>query len=226
MTLERQGDARVLAHPLAQHALTDLRDVGTDSVTFRRELARLGRVCGCALADAYIDGDPVTVETPLATATGRRLTDDVVFVAILRAAVPFVEGLVEAVPHSRQGALSASRDEEAGRDADGRFPVHVEYVKLPGIRPSDTVVVADPMLATGSTMVAALDAVLDGVSPETTVALSAVSAPEGLQRVTDRFPEVELVTVGVDERLDENGFIVPGLGDAGDRAFGTVGEES
>jgi len=221
MTLEQEGNARVLTSPLAQHALTELRDVETDSTTFRRELVRLGRVCGYALGDAYLDGEPVPVETPLATATGQRVTDDIVFVAVLRAALPFVEGLVDAVPHARQGALSASRDEEAGRDEDGQFPVHVEYVKLPEIRPSDTVVVADPMLATGSTMVAALDAVLDDATPARTIALSVVSAPEGLQRVVDSYPDVELVTVAVDDHLDENGFIVPGLGDAGDRAFGT-----
>jgi uracil phosphoribosyltransferase len=221
MTLDRRGDTRLVAHPLAQHALANLRDVGTDSPAFRHELTRLGRVCGFALAGEYVDTDSVEVQTPLTTTTGQRVTDDVVFVAILRAAVPFVEGLVDAVPRARQGVLSASRDEAAGRNEDGQFPITVRYVNLPEIRPSDTVVVADPMLATGSTMVAALDAVLDGVSPATAVALSAVSAPEGIDRVADRFPDVELVTAGIDDRLDENGFIVPGLGDAGDRAFGT-----
>jgi uracil phosphoribosyltransferase len=222
MTLEQRGNAQVLSHPLARHALADLRNAETDAATFRRELNRLGRVCGYALAPAYFTTTPVEVQTPLATTTGRRVTDDIVFVAVLRAAVPFVEGLVDAVPHARQGVLSASRDEEAGMDADGRFPITVRYVNLPEIRDSDTVVIADPMLATGSTMVAALDGVLEGVSPETTVALSAVSAPEGVDRVAGAFPGVEVVTVSLDDRLDEDGFIVPGLGDAGDRAFGTA----
>jgi uracil phosphoribosyltransferase len=222
MTLERQGDTRVLTHPLAQHALAALRDTETDAATFRRELTRLGRVCGYALAPDYFTTAATEVQTPLATASSQRVTDDVVFIAVLRAAVPFVEGLVDAVPNARQGVLSASRDEEAGMDENGQFPITVRYVNLPDIRDSDTVVVADPMLATGSTMVAALDAVLADVSPETTVVLSAVSAPEGVERVTGAFPDVELVTASVDDRLDENGFIVPGLGDAGDRAFGTA----
>jgi uracil phosphoribosyltransferase len=222
MTLERQGETSVVVHPLAQHALANLRDVETDAATFRRELTRLGRVCGHTLAPAYFDTTAVEVQTPLDTAAGRRVTDDIVFVAILRAALPFVEGLVDAVPHARQGVLSASRDEAAGMNDDGQFPIAVEYVNLPEIRPADTVVVADPMLATGSTMVAALDAVLDGVSPETTLVLSAVSAPEGVERVAGAFPEVQLVTASLDDHLDENGFIVPGLGDAGDRAFGTA----
>ena len=222
MTLEQQGDTRLVAHPLAQQALAELRDVETDPVAFRRALTRLGRVCGYALAAAYFETEPVEVETPLATTTGERLTGDVVFVGVLRAAVPFVEGLVDTVPHARQGVLSASRDEAAGMDDDGRFPISVKYVNLPEIRPADTVVVADPMLATGSTMVAALGAVLDGATPARTVVLSAVSAPEGIGHVADRYPGVELVTVGIDDHLDENGYIVPGLGDAGDRAFGTA----
>ena len=220
--LEQQGNARVLTHPLAQHALAALRNVDTDPVAFRRELTRLGRVCGYTLAAEYFRTETVEVQTPLATTTGERVAGDVVFVAVLRAAVPFVEGLVDTVPHARQGVLSASRDETAGMDEDGRFPISVKYVNLPEIRSSDTVVVADPMLATGSTMVAALDAVLDGTTPATTVVLSAVSAPEGIDRVAGAFPDVDLVTADVDDRLDENGYIVPGLGDAGDRAFGTA----
>jgi uracil phosphoribosyltransferase len=222
MTLERQGDARVLAHPLAQHALAVLRDAETDASTFRHQLSRLGRVCGYALAPEYLETSTVDVQTPLATTDGLRVTDDIVFVAVLRAALPFVEGLVGAVPQARQGVLSASRDEATGMDDSGEFPISVQYVNLPEIHPSDTVVVADPMLATGSTMVAALEAVLDGSDPETTVVLSAVSAPEGIERVADQFADVEIVTASVDDRLDENGFIVPGLGDAGDRAFGTA----
>ena len=222
MTLERHGNARVVVHPLAQHALAVLRDAETDASTFRHRLSRLGRVCGYALAPEFLTTATVDVQTPLATTDGLRVTDDIVFVAVLRAALPFVEGLVDAVPQARQGVLSASRDEAAGMGDSGEFPISVQYVNLPEIHPSDTVVVADPMLATGSTMVAALDAVLDGSSPETTVALSAVSAPEGVKRVADRFTDVEIVTVSLDDHLDEHGFIVPGLGDAGDRAFGTA----
>jgi uracil phosphoribosyltransferase len=96
-------------------------------------------------------------------------------------------------------------------------------VKLPEIRPEDTVIVADPMLATGSTMVAVLDHVLDEADDfEDLFVLSAVSAPAGLVRVSEAVPEADLLTVAIDDHLDEDGFIVPGLGDAGDRAFRTV----
>jgi uracil phosphoribosyltransferase len=221
MTIEHHDDAAVVTHPLAQHHLTDLRSVETDHDAFRRTLVDLGRICGSELIADRLAVDTVDVQTPLTGTTGTRVRDDVVLVTVLRAAIPFVEGLLDTVPGARQGIVSASRDEDAGINADGMFPVTVEYMNLPAIRETDTVIVADPMLATGSTVVTVLDAVLADAAPDEAVVLSAVSAPPGLDRVADQFPAVDLVTVSVDDRLDEDGFIVPGLGDAGDRAFGT-----
>jgi uracil phosphoribosyltransferase len=224
MTIEERDDAAVVTHALAQHTLTELRSVDTDQVAFRKGLVKLGRICGYELIDTRLSTTEVPVQTPLTETTGTRVDglDDVVIVNVLRAATPFVEGLLKAFPAARQGVISASRNEEAGMDEDGEFPIEVEYVKLPDIQPEDTVVVADPMLATGSTMCAVLNAVTaDGPDPAQLVVLSAVSAPTGLRRVGEAFPDAELVTVGVDEELDEEGFIVPGLGDAGDRAFHT-----
>jgi uracil phosphoribosyltransferase len=108
-------------------------------------------------------------------------------------------------------------------DEDGRFPITIDYVKLPAITEKDTVIVADPMLATGSTMSAVLEHVLDSAkgSPQDLFVLSAVSAPDGLLRIDQEFPDADLLTVAIDDHLDENGYIVPGLGDAGDRAFRT-----
>ncbi|WP_340098765.1 uracil phosphoribosyltransferase [Salinibaculum salinum] len=223
MAIEVREHASVVTHALAQHTLTELRSVQTRQTQFRKGLVKLGRICGYEIADARLNTESVPVETPLAETTGERITnlDDVVVVNVLRAATPFVEGLLKAFPESRQGVISASRDEDAGMD-DGEFPIEVQYVKLPEIRPEDTVVVADPMLATGSTMVAVLEELTDGApTPENLFVLSAVSAPQGLDRVSEACPEAELLTVSVDETLDEHGFIVPGLGDAGDRAFGT-----
>ena len=221
MAIERHGDARVIRHALAQDALTTLRDVETDGVAFRDALVRLGRVCGGELADDVLGTETVEVETPLTTTTGERVTGDVVVVTVLRAAVPFVEGMLTALPDARQGMLSASRDETAGMDG-GTFPIDVAYENLPAIGPTDTVVVADPMLATGSTMCAALERVHGAGDPARVLALAAVSAPEGVARVTDEFPETDVVTAAVDDGLNSEGFIVPGLGDAGDRAFRTT----
>lgn len=223
MPIDDRGDAHVITHALAKHTLSELRSNDTDQVAFRNGLVELGRLCGFEIIDGMMDTEYVSITTPLAETTGEVVKglENVVIVNVLRAATPFVEGLVEAFPRARQGVISAGRDEAAGMDDDGRFPITVDYVKLPDIDEDDTVIVADPMLATGSTIVAVLGEVLDVGHPERLVVLSAVSAPPGLDRVGEAFPEADILTVSIDERLDEDGYIVPGVGDAGDRAFGT-----
>ncbi|UPV75651.1 uracil phosphoribosyltransferase [Halorussus limi] len=224
MTIEDRGDAKLVTHALAQDTLSKLRDVETEQVGFRKGLVKLGRICGYEIIDGAMETEYVSIETPLTETTGQRVKglDDVVIINVLRAATPFVEGLLKAFPRAKQGVISAGRNEEAGRDEDGTFPITIDYVKLPEIQEKDTVIVADPMLATGSTMCAVLDEVLnEQPNPEDLFVLSAVSAPEGLLRVGDEFDEADLLTVAIDDELNDEGFIVPGLGDAGDRAFRT-----
>jgi uracil phosphoribosyltransferase len=225
MAIEDRGEAHVITHALATDVLTQLRDVETEQVAFRKGLVRLGRICGYEIIDGAMETEYVAVQTPLTETMGQRVKglDDVVIVNVLRAATPFVEGLLKAFPRARQGVISASRDEEAGMTDDGSFPISIDYVKLPDIRPEDTVIVADPMLATGSTMCAVLERVMEGApNPEHLFVLSAVSAPDGLLRVSEAVPEATLLTVAIDDELDDDGYIVPGLGDAGDRAFRTT----
>lgn len=223
MAIEDRGAAHVITHALAKHQLSELRSDETGQVAFRNGLINLGRLCGYEIIDGMMDTEYVSITTPLAETTGEvvKELDDVVIVNVLRAATPFVEGLVEAFPHARQGVISAGRDEAAGMNEAGEFPITVDYIKLPDINDDDTVIVADPMLATGSTMVAVLEEVFEVGYPERLIVLSAVSAPRGLHRVDEAFSSVDLLTVSIDERLDEDGYIVPGVGDAGDRAFGT-----
>ena len=224
MSIEDREHAAVVTHALAQHTLTELRSVETEQIAFRKGLVRLGRICGYEIIDTYLETEDVAVQTPLTETAGPQIQglDDVVIVNVLRAATPFVEGLLKAFPAARQGVISASRDENAGMDEEGSFPISVEYVKLPEIRPEDTVIIADPMLATGSTLSTVLGHLLDGeADPEQLLVLSAVSAPDGLERIDREFPGAKLVTVSIDDHLNEEGFIVPGLGDAGDRAFRT-----
>ena len=225
MPLEQRGDASLVTHALAKDELSRLREKDTEQVEFRKGLVRLGRLCGYEIIDGRMEAEYVEIETPLTTTMGERVTglDDVVIVNVLRAATPFVEGLLKAFPHARQGVISASRDESAGMDPKGEFPISVDYVKLPDIDPEDTVIVADPMLATGSTMSAVLEHIIDqGAEPERLIVLSAVAAPPGIVRVSESVPEADLLTVAIDDELNEEGFIVPGLGDAGDRAFRTT----
>ena len=223
MTIEDRDDAHLITHALAKDTLSRLRDVETEQVAFRKGLVKLGRICGYEIIDGRMETEYVSIETPLEETMGERVKglEDVVIINILRAATPFVEGLLKAFPRARQGVISASRNEHARKD-DGSFAITVDYVKLPEITEDDTVIVADPMLATGSTMCTVLDHVLENSpEPERFIVLSAVSAPDGLLRVGDSFDEVDLLTVAIDDHLDDDGFIVPGLGDAGDRAFRT-----
>lgn len=224
MPIEDRDDAQLITHALAQDTLSQLRDIETTQVAFRKGLVKLGRICGYEIIDGEMETEYVPVTTPLCDMTGECVTglDDVVIINVLRAATPFVEGLLKAFPAARQGIISAGRDEEAGMDDDGVFPISIDYKKLPTISSEDTVIVADPMLATGSTMCRVLDHVAENQpDPANLFVLSATSAPTGLLRVQEAYPQATLLTVAIDDHLDEDGYIVPGLGDAGDRAFGT-----
>ncbi|WP_424001918.1 uracil phosphoribosyltransferase [Haloarcula salina] len=225
MPIEQRGDASVVTHALAKDELTRIRNVETEQVAFRKGLVRLGRICGYEIIDGRMETEYTEVQTPLTTTMGERVKglDDVVIVNVLRAATPFVEGLLKAFPRARQGVISASRDEEAGMNEDGEFPISVEYVKLPEITEDDTVIVADPMLATGSTMTTVLEYIAsEKTEPENLLVLAAVSAPEGIVRVSEADADADIISVAIDDELDDDGFIVPGLGDAGDRAFRTT----
>ena len=226
MPIEDRDDAYLITHALAKDTLSRLRDIDTEQVAFRKGLVKLGRICGYEIIDGVMDTEYISVETPLTETTGERVQGlgNVVIINVLRAATPFVEGLLKAFPRAKQGVISAGRDEEAGMGDDGSFPITIDYVKLPKISPEDTVIVADPMLATGSTMAAVLEHVLGAAdtTPADLFVLSAVSAPDGLLRIGEEFPEADLLTVAIDDYLDDDGYIIPGLGDAGDRAFGTI----
>ncbi|AUV83689.1 uracil phosphoribosyltransferase [Salinigranum rubrum] len=226
MPIEDRDNAYLITHALAKDTLSRLRDIETEQVAFRKGLVKLGRICGYEIIDGAMETEYVSIETPLQETTGERVKglDDVVIINVLRAATPFVEGLLKAFPRAKQGVISAGRDEEAGMNDAGEFPITIDYVKLPEIRAKDTVIVADPMLATGSTMCAVLDHVLANAveQPTDLFVLSAVSAPDGLLRVDEEYPNADLLTVAIDDYLDDDGYIVPGLGDAGDRAFRTT----
>src|SRR6056297_2786037 len=135
MPIEARDGASLITHALARDTLTRLRDVDTEQVAFRKGLVKLGRICGYEIIDGLMERDSVTVETPLTTTEGERVgeMDDVVIVNVLRAATPFVEGLLKAFPRAKQGVISAGRDEEGGMDSEGRFNISIEYKKMPEI---------------------------------------------------------------------------------------------
>lgn len=206
----------------AQEILTTLRDRKTDRVKFRWGLTRLGMVMGVEIADT-MDCSDVEVETPLGVNAGGVSINDarhVVVISILRAAMPLVEGLLDVFPEARLGVVSASRVEDKHLTPEYDFKIDMPYVRVPAINSSDTLIVADPMLASGSTQIAVLDKLLKRWKPKRVIVASVLAAPLGLEKVHAHHPGVEIFTFSVDEGLDESGYIVPGLGDAGDRVCG------
>lgn len=200
-------------HPLIQHKVSILRDKNTSSKQFReliREITQLmvyEATRDLPLCDAV-------VETPMAVMTGKKIAGrKLAFVPILRAGLGMVDGAVELVPSARVGHIGLYRDEETFK------PVEY-YCKLPGDIEEREVIVLDPMLATGGSAVDAIGQIkLRG--PKNIKFMCIIAAPEGLKALTEAHPDVQVYCAALDDHLNEKCYIVPGLGDAGDRIFGT-----
>ncbi|MBN2305648.1 MAG: uracil phosphoribosyltransferase [Anaerolineae bacterium] len=206
-------NVHVSQHPLVKHKLTLLRRTKTEHKKFRELIRELAMLLGYeAMADLRLSD--IAVDTPLASAPGYHLEDDIGLIPILRAGLGMVDGFLEMIPGAQVWHLGLYRDEHTLR------PVSY-YNKLP-IEPTVHVcIVLDPMLATGGSAVAACD-VLKAWGVRRIKFVGLIAAPEGLEAVAKAHPDVPVYLAAVDERLNENGFIVPGLGDAGDRQFGTA----
>ena len=210
-------DLHVADHPLIAHKLTVLRDETTDSSRFRTLTDELVMLLSYE-ATRDIRTAPRQVTTPVATTTGTALSSPrPVVVPILRAGLGMLEGMLKILPTAEVGFLGMVRD-------DDTFQVHAYAERLPADLTGRQVYVLDPMLATGGTLAMAIDFLLErGVSSVTAVCL--VSAPEGVRAISEKYQGVTEVTVhtaALDEKLNERGYIVPGLGDAGDRLYGVV----
>jgi uracil phosphoribosyltransferase len=203
----------VVTHPLVQRKLTIARDARTPSDTFRRLLGQIAMLMAYEITRSYAT-DPQEVQTPLATAVGARLRRGITLVPILRAGLGMADGILRLIPHARVGHLGIYRDETTLQ------PV-VYYNKLPQDIAETDVIVIDPMLATGGSCVVAIDAV-KRTGARTIKLLCLVAAPEGIRLLTERHPDIMVYTAAIDSHLNEDGYIVPGLGDAGDRIFGTL----
>jgi uracil phosphoribosyltransferase len=204
---------QVCEHPLIQHLLTRIRDYQTPSGEFRR---RAGQMSKFLVYEAMreLSSRDAGVETPVGPATGKVLTDYVILAPILRAGLILAEAAQDLLPNARIYHIGLRRDEST-------LQAISYYAKLPEALPSESrVYVLDPMLATGGSAAAAISLFTDlGVS--TIHLVSFVAAPEGIKRVHDQFPDVRITVGAIDDHLNEHGYIVPGLGDAGDRIFGT-----
>jgi len=200
-------------HPLVQDILFELRDARTTPERFR-QLA--GRISVLLAAEALRDLPTVadTVATPLGPAQGRRVTSDVVLVPVLRAGLGMLPGMLELVPGARVGHIGLQRDERTALASQ-------YYWKLPPRIEDSYVLMIDPMLATGGSAVAALD-MLSRAGARHIRLVCIVAAPEGIAAVEKAYPAIPIFTPVIDDRLNDQKFIVPGLGDFGDRLYGTM----
>ncbi len=209
MTIE----TTLVDHPVCSDALAQIRDRDTPNALFRQNLERIG---GLLIAEATknlptVDG---TVETPLTTAPARRIAVQPVVVPILRAGLGFVGPAQELLPNADIGFIGMARNEETHQPEP--------YVnKLPESLAGRPVIVLDPMLATGGSLISAVELLLARGAPTPITVVCALAAPEGIAALEAAGLSIHLVTAAIDDHLNERAFIVPGLGDAGDRQFGT-----
>jgi uracil phosphoribosyltransferase len=204
--------AELIEHPCVQHKLAIIRDIETGHKRFRELATEITKfVCYEALKN--IKTKEVLVQTPVAEAKCHKIDTDIVVVPILRAGVGMLEGILELVPTARVGFVGLYRDEET------KLPV-TYYERFPPQIKGGTCIIIDPMLATGGSTAAAIDK-LKEKGAENIVVICIVTCPEGIALVEEEHPDVPIYAAAIDEKLDEKKYIVPGLGDAGDRLFGT-----
>ncbi len=203
----------VVDHPLVQHKLTKLRDKNTDPKEFRELLAEISSLMIYEVTkDLPIK--EVEVETPMSIAKGKVLNDvDIAIVPILRAGLIMAEGILQILPSSKVGHIGLYRD------PDTLQPVQY-YTKLPDDISKRKVIIVDPMLATGGSALAAVS-ILKAKQVKNMKFVCVIAAPEGIKTLQEAHPDVEIYTAAIDDHLNEHGYIIPGLGDAGDRLFGT-----
>ncbi len=203
----------IVTHALVQDGLARLRDAKTDAAGFR---AQLGRLTSLLVSEATRDTalEAVSFETPMGHARGRIIPDSLLLlVPVIRAGLGMLEAAQSLVPSAAVGVVGIYREESS-------FEPRQYYHRLPDDLSGKTVIVLDPMLATGGTLVAAVN-LLKNRGARDIRAVAIVAAPEGVTKVEASHPDLRLFTASIDEGLDENAYIIPGLGDAGDRIFGT-----
>jgi uracil phosphoribosyltransferase len=203
----------VLEHPLIQHKLSILRDRRTTTRDFKQLVNEIATLMAFEVTKDLAT-EPVEIETPLERMTGRQVSGKkLTLVPILRAGLGMVEGIAQLIPSARVGHIGLYRDHDTLKPVD-------YYFKIPHDEVERDFFILDPMLATGGSAVAAV-AALKAAGARRIRFLSLVAAPEGVQRLLEAYPDVPVFAAALDRQLNEHGYILPGLGDAGDRLFGT-----
>jgi len=208
-----ENKVHILDHPLLQHKLSILRDEHTGVKEFREIVSEIAAL-ECYEATRDLPMEEVEIKTPVAKGTFRALAGKkLAIVPILRAGLGMVDGILSLIPSAKVGHIGLYRDPET------LDPVEY-YCKMPNDIAERDVIILDPMLATGGSAVAAIQ-FIKNYGCKNIKLMNILAAPEGIQAVHSAHPDVEIYVAGVDEKLNDHGYIVPGLGDAGDRIFGT-----
>lgn len=202
-----------ICHPLSRHHLAQLRDRKTSPSEFRACLRRLSVLLACEATRDLAVGD-VEIQTPMSKMTGCELKQQIALVPVLRAGLGMVDPVLDLVPDAEVWHLGLYRDEKTAE------PIEY-YCKIPKTNPVDVAIILDPMLATGGSALVALETVQDW-KVRSIKLISVIAARAGIDAVTARFPDVQIFVCAIDPELNANKFIVPGLGDAGDRTFNTL----
>ena len=205
---------RIIDHPLVQHKMALLRDEGTSKKAFRELVDELSMLLAYE-ATSELPLRTVTVRTPLEETEARQIAGKkVVLVPILRAGLGMVDGVLRLMPSARVGHVGLYRDHDT-------LEPHHYYFKIPGEAEARQFIVLDPMLATGGSASAAVAKLKEGGASDIQL-MCIVAAPEGVRLMYEEYPDVGIIVAALDRELNENGYILPGLGDAGDRLFGTL----
>ncbi|MDR0889814.1 MAG: uracil phosphoribosyltransferase [Oscillospiraceae bacterium] len=208
------GKVQVLDHPLLQHKLSILRDKNTGVKEFREIVGEMAALM-CYEATRDLPTEEVEIETPVALAKTRVLSGKkMAIVPILRAGLGMVDSMISLIPSAKVGHIGMFRDPET------QEPVQY-YCKMPPDISERQVFIVDPMLATGGTAVAAIRILKEEYGCKSIKLMDIIAAPEGIEAVEKAHPDIDIIVASVDERLDDHAYIVPGLGDCGDRIFGT-----
>ena len=202
----------VMNHPLISHKLSIIRDKNTSSKEFRELLSEIASLMTFDMCRDLKTKD-VKIETPICVADCKQLDKDVIIVPILRAGLGMVEGILNLIPTAKVGHIGMYRDEETCEPCE-------YYAKFPTNLPDATVIVLDPMLATGGSCAAAITMIKKRGAKDIRY-IGLVGAPEGVKRLQEEHPDIDIYLAALDEKLNEKSYIVPGLGDCGDRLFGT-----
>lgn len=202
----------IFNHPLINHKLTLARDKNTGMRDFKALINEIGGLMAYEIT-RNLPEKQVEVETPICKTTSNILAKEVVIVPILRAGIGMVEGIHNLIPTAKIGHVGLYRDEET-------LEAHEYYAKFPKEMPNSTVLLVDPMIATGGSVIMAIES-LKKRGAKDILLVGLVAAPEGINKIQELHPDVDIFLAALDEKLNEKGYIVPGLGDCGDRLFGT-----